>query len=168
MFSVGEKIIYGKKGVCVVKSIGSPGFSDGEDRLYYTLSPQNSTETIFVPVDSGVFMRPVITRAEALELIDRIPEIESGTELDVIITKKELPEFYKKFFETHSCEDLVRLILIAKRRTERANENKRKPSQTEREFIKGAENILYGELAEALGIGKGEVADLIADRTDKR
>ena len=49
-----------------------------KDRLYYILRPDGATEgTIFTPVDNDkMVMRKLLTREEAEELIDEIPEIE--------------------------------------------------------------------------------------------
>ena len=67
-------IVYGNEGVCRVEEIGTPKISGvDKHREYYTLAPIYREGKVFTPVDSKVFMRPVITREEALALIDRIP-----------------------------------------------------------------------------------------------
>ena len=76
MFSVGDLIVYSETGVCRVEQIGPPPFDPKAKREYYTLSPMNCRETIYVPVDTQVFMRPILSREAAEELIDRLPEIQ--------------------------------------------------------------------------------------------
>ena len=77
MFSVGEKIIYGENGVCTVEQIAPLSLSGSDkDKLYYQLSPYVGSGTYYAPVDSTAFMRPVISRDEALALIDSMPSIE--------------------------------------------------------------------------------------------
>ena len=76
MFSVGEKIIYGENGVCTVESIAPLSGSTDGDKLYYHLRPLIGSGKYFAPVDSGAFMRPVMSRDEAEALIDAIPDIE--------------------------------------------------------------------------------------------
>ena len=63
MFSVGDKIIYNESGVCTVETIAPLDLSDG--RLYYHLQPLVGSGKYFSPVDSGAFMRPVISQEEA-------------------------------------------------------------------------------------------------------
>ena len=46
-----------------------------KDKLYYYLAPLIGTGVYYSPVDSGAFMRPVISREEAEALIDAIPGI---------------------------------------------------------------------------------------------
>ena len=76
MYQAGEFIVYGTNSVCRVESIGKPPFETEEDTLYYTLVPVTGTETIYIPTDSPVFTRPVISREKAEELINSIPDIE--------------------------------------------------------------------------------------------
>ncbi len=67
MYQAGEFIVYGTNSVCRVESIGKPPFETEEDKLYYTLVPVTGTETIYIPTDSPVFTRPVISREKAEE-----------------------------------------------------------------------------------------------------
>ena len=66
MYSVGEKIVYGENGVCTVIKIAPLEISGAsKDKLYYYLAPLIGTGVYYSPVDSGAFMRPVISREEA-------------------------------------------------------------------------------------------------------
>ena len=77
MFQKDQWIVYGSTGVCRVAQIGPLKELSGADpdTLYYTLEPLCGTDIIYVPVDTQAFMRPVITRQQALDLIDRIPTL---------------------------------------------------------------------------------------------
>lgn len=167
MFAVGDKIIYGKSGVCEVKEVGHPDMVGlDENREYYTLMPVGSTETIFTPVDSNVFMRHIISREEAISLVERMPEIEKNTHMPEGAAK-ELPRIYDELFASHSCEDLVRLIVILHYRAVKAAENKRRMTQTDQSYMRGAEDVLYGELAAALGMEKQDLPDFIKEKIGK-
>ena len=162
MYAIGEAVVYGKRGVCVVKDIGRlnmPGID--RDRMYYTLRPMCAAETIYTPVDTPVFMRRVITREQALALIAQIPAIEGGLGLQPEMSGREMPEYYRGLLETHECADLVRLIVTVYARTQKAAQQKKKLRQTDQNFMRDAENILYGELSVALDIPKEQVPDFI-------
>lgn len=74
MSQVGELIVYGGTGVCRVEAVETPQQRGPEaGRQYYLLKPLYQDGTIRIPVDSKVFMRPVISRQEAEALIDAIP-----------------------------------------------------------------------------------------------
>ena len=156
MFEIGDKIIYGENGVCIVEKIapleiqGAP-----QDKLYYYLRPFIGSGTYFTPVDSNAFMRPVISRAEAEALIDSIPAIEPAICHDSRFNHVEA--FYKELFRQHTNEALVALI---KGLRERMGDKKNKSSRTEA-TMKRAKDILHGELAIALGIELSEVEDYI-------
>lgn len=74
MYQVGELIVYGGTGVCRVEAVETPQQRGPEaGRQYYLLKPLYQDGTIRIPVDSKVFMRPVISRQETEALIDAIP-----------------------------------------------------------------------------------------------
>ena len=76
MFQVGERIIYGSRGVCEIADVtclkreGIP-----KDRVYYVLKPLwNKDSTILTPVDNDrIIMRSLITKDEAEKLISEMP-----------------------------------------------------------------------------------------------
>ncbi len=152
MYEVGDKIIYGSSGVCVVTELCTPNFSREErGRKYYKLRPVYGTETIYAPVDTQTYMRPVITRAEADALIARIPEIAEQVCSSHSITA--LRQQYDEFFRGHDCEAYVGLIkgIYSKGRTGK------KLGQTDQRYMKRAEDVLYGELAVALELTPAEI-----------
>ena len=109
MFETGEMIVYGGEGVCVVEDIGSPNVSGAnKDRLYYTLSPLYRTGRVFAPVDTPVFMRPVISRDEAIDLIRTMPKVTG--ELYENSNLRFLTEHYQQTIQSYSCAGLVKLI----------------------------------------------------------
>ena len=80
MYPEGTLLVYGRNGVCKVLSVGEAPFRGADPhRLYYTLSPLYGNETIYVPVDTRVLLRPILTREEAEALIRSIPSIQAQT-----------------------------------------------------------------------------------------
>ena len=110
MFQKGDLIVYGNMGVCRVEAVEAPAGlpGAGEKKLYYKLDPVYETGTVYIPVDAKVFMRPILTHAQAEALIGRIPEIEEnpcgGKDQQM------LAEHYRSLMRTHDCDDLVQLI----------------------------------------------------------
>ena len=159
MFSIGDKIIYGENGVCTVSKIApldQSGASPG--RLFYHLEPLIGSGIYFTPVDSGAFMRPVISREEAEALIDAMPSIAPAICRDNRFNH--VDAFYKELFRQHSCEALVAIV---KGLRERMNEKKTKSSRAE-STMKRARDMLHGELSIALGMEVSEVEDYIPSR----
>ena len=159
MFSVGDKIIYGENGVCTVESIGPLSMAGAsKDKLYYYLSPLIGSGTYFAPVDSGAYMRPVMSRAEAEALIDSMPGIQTAICTDNRFNH--VDAFYKELFKQHSCEALVSIVKGLK---SRMSDRKTKSSRAEA-TMKRAKDILHGELSVALDIDVKDVEGYIASR----
>ena len=159
MYTVGEKIIYGENGVCTVSKIGPLDMTGAaQDKLFYHLEPLIGSGQYFAPVDSGAFMRPLITRDEAEALIDAIPSIEPAICRDNRFNH--VDAFYKELFRQHSCEALVAIV---KGLYLRMKEKKTKSSRAEI-TMKRAKDILHGELSVVLGMDVGEVEDYIRER----
>lgn len=157
MYQPGEYIIYGTSGVCKVDAVGAPPFEDEKNRLYYTLSPIYGTETIYIPVDSTVFTRPVITKKQAEELVHMIPSVEVE-KLDAH-NPRTRGEHYEEVLNRHDCEDLVQLIKTV---YAKSMQNGRRVSQIDQRYKKRAEDLLHGELSVALGIPVSEVPNYIS------
>lgn len=167
MFHEGALVIYGNTGVCRVVSIGRLENVRGaqQDRLYYTLEPLYVAGTIYAPVDSPVFMRPVLSHDAAEEMIRKIPSIhaeECGGRDQRMLTDQ-----YRACFESHQCEDLLQLIKTIYAKSRQRASNGQKPAQMDQRFQKRAEELLYGELAVALGIDMEAVPDYIAERVSQ-
>ena len=159
MYAIGDKIIYGENGVCTVEKIAPLEMSGvSAEKLYYYLTPLTGTGTYFAPVDSGAYMRPVMSRAEAEALIDAIPGIAPAVCNDSRFNH--VDAFYRELFKLHTCEALVSIV---KGLRARMSERKTKSSRAEA-TMKRAKAILHGELAVALGMELGDVEDYIASR----
>ncbi len=156
MFEVGEKIIYGENGVCTVEKIAPLESAGG--KLYYYLTPYTGTGTYFAPIDTGVFMRPVMSREEAEALIDSIPAIEPAVCNDSRFNH--VDAFYRDLFKLHTCEALVSIV---KGLRARMSERKTKSSRTEA-TMKRAKDILHGELSVALDMDINEIEGYITER----
>ena len=118
MYQVGDLIVYGHSGVCVVseiKTIDAP-WAD-KDQLYYALEPAHGDYVVYAPVDScKVFTRLAISKDEANRLIDTIPSIEP--KIHHSLRPQDMAAYYTSYIESHDCADLIELTmsLYAKKR----------------------------------------------------
>ena len=156
MYAVGDKIIYGGSGVCTVEEICTPNFSRAErGRQYYKLRPVYGTETIYAPIDTAAFMRPVMSRQEAEALIGA-----AGCDSRSITM---LRQQYEEFFRAHDCEHYVSLV----KGVHSKGRSGRKLGQTDQRYMKRAQEVLHGELAVALGITLDQVPEYIRQAIEK-
>lgn len=167
MFAQGSLIIYGSTGVCRVEDTAPLAGARGaeKNRLYYKLVPVYGSGTIYVPVDTKLYMRPILTRAEAVALIRRIPTIDSDFEDNgdwhAVATS------YQACLQSHECEDLIHLIKSIYQKNQVSAESKKRPYKVDQEYRKRAEELLHSELAAALEIDVKDVPAFIAGELEK-
>ena len=168
MYQKGDLILYGGTGVCRVTDIVAKKFSRAEpEKLFYILTPLYQTGTITTPVDNGkVFTRPVISREEALDLIDRIPTIQAQAYHNQDL--QQLESHYKSELESHDCLDLLKLTMSTYQKKLEREQAKLKFGAVDRRYMERAEGLLFGELAVALGIGMESVRPFIEERLQQR
>ena len=96
MYCKGDYVVYGTRGVCQIGEITTLDLDNiPKDRVYYVLYPRNNGGKIYVPVDNADSrMRSIITKDEALELINQMPGIEPIS----VTNEKLLEEMYKKMY----------------------------------------------------------------------
>ena len=166
MYQIGDYVIYGSTGVCQITGIAERTARSGGCRKYYTIKPLYQTCMIYAPVDSDkLFMRPVISRDEAERLIDTIPGVQ--TEACESHVLKELVEHYESAMRSHDCGDLITLTMSIYAKKRVAQASGRRMGAVDTTFMKRAEELLYGELAVALGIPREDVPAYIAKRVGK-
>lgn len=163
MFKKGDFIVYGVTGVCEVMDITTINLPDvPKDKLYYVLRPYyHKGSKVFSPIDNEkTIMRRVISKEEAINLIDDIPNIQ-----ELWITNDKLrEEEYKEVIRSCKCREWIRIIKTSyTRRQERLNQGK-KTTATDDRYLKLAKDSLYSELALSLKISKDDVEQYIWSR----
>lgn len=163
MFEVGEFIIYGPQGVCKVADIGHlelPGIP--QDRLYYTLEPCHVLGgRVFTPVDNKkAIIRPIISRDEAMALIDDMENIET-----LWVSDERKREFaYKEAIRKCDCRELVKIIKTTFLRKKSRTAAGKRVTAGDEKYLHMAEANLYGELAVALDMEQDQVKKFIMER----
>lgn len=162
MYNIDEYVIHITGGICRIEDITSLNMSGADkNRTYYLLTPIKAySSKAYVPTDNDSTIRKIITKEEALSLIDEIPSI---PEME-IENEKQRENKYKEVLK--SC-DLRMLISVMKnlqnRKSKRLAEGK-KNTATDDKYYKLAEESLYSELAFVLGKDKSEMQSLVFER----
>lgn len=160
MFEIGEYVVCGNKGVCVVEEVTTLNISGvDKEREYYILKPlYMAGSTVYVPVDSAAkSMRRVLRRDEAQKLIKGIPDIP----LLVIANEKLSEQMYRECIKSNDCEELIKIIKTIYLRKQKRMQAGRKVTAVDAKYFHLAEDSLYGELAVALEMPKDEVESYI-------
>lgn len=166
MFSVGEFIVYGTTGVCRIEEICSLKMSGvSKDKLYYAMTPLESKGSkVYVPVDNEkAVLRPVLTKDEAVKLVEEIPSIG----LLWVADERQREEIYKKAYRTCDCREWIKIIkTLYLRKMSRIAEGK-KVTVMDGRYLSMAEERLYTELSLALDMDKEKVIGYIIQHVEQ-
>jgi len=137
------------------------------ERTYYVMTSVYQNITIFTPADNPkVFIRPILTREEAEQLIDRLPQLECEAYQGHAM--RDLVEHYESVMKTHSCTDLAALTKSIYNKKILAESQNKKLGAIDERFLQKAEDLLFGELAVVLAIPKDKVIEYITERNKEK
>jgi len=160
MFSIGQYVSCGNKGVCTIENVTTLDISGvDKKKMYYILKPYYmAASTVYVPVDSSTTsIRPILTREEAQELLKEI----QGIPMLTIQNEKLIEQDYKTAMKTNRPEEWVSIIKTIYARRQKRLQAGRKETAVDSRFFKLAEDNLYGELAIALEMPRSQVSESI-------
>lgn len=167
MFEKDQLIMCGGHGVCrVVNITGNPVDRLDKVRKYYVLEPVfQKGSTVYTPVDNDkVVMRRIMNKEEAEELAEQVGQIETVW----IQEEKGREQMYKDAIRTYDCHSLVQIIkTLYLRKQDRLKEGKKVLSSDE-QYLRKAEELLYGEMSLALSIPKEDVESYIKKAVHKQ
>lgn len=166
MYQVGDWIYYGNVGACQVTDVAVRKIAGMEqEHLYYTLRPLDDDCSISTPADTGkIFMRPIISKDEAEALIETIPSISADAYYNPV---KQLSDHYEQTLNSHDCGALIKMTMSIYTKKKEVALQKRKLGAVDEKFMRRAEDLLFGELAVALGIKRSQVPSYIAAKVEK-
>lgn len=159
MYQIGDYVVKSANGVCKINDINQQNFLGKEKKLCYQLMPLTDEKaTIYVSVEKADrSIRAVLTKEEAQNLIQKIPEIKEPW----IYNEKERERNYKEAIQSNNPERLIGIVkLIYQRKQGRQKQGKKVPTVDER-YFDIAENRLYSELELVLGKNRNEIYELI-------
>ena len=162
MHGIGEKIVYGGAALMEIIDVREESFSD-IPRKYYVLRELSSSakSQTFIPVDNEkltALMYPVISKNEAEALLSRVSSIQC---LEWHHDNRIRAEKFREIIESGNREEIIALIKTVHEKSRLNKKEGKKNSLSDEKALKKAENLLYSELAEVLGITEAEAADAL-------
>ena len=161
-YEIGDLVSKPVTGICKIEDILYLTPQDERNKkLYYLIKPvEDEKEKIYIPVsNSDSRLRLCLTKDEAWNLIERIPEIPTAW----INNEKLREQNYKEAVKANDPETLVAIIKMIYQRKEKRLAQGKKCTATDARYFQIAENLLYMELGVALGKPKQEVCRTIID-----
>ena len=170
MYAPGSLVVY-RHHVCEVAAVRED-YYDGKDYLELHALFQNSLK-LFVSAEEAHLptLRPVMTKKEALALVDSIADAdgidESSFELGAntpTVLERRVREEYDRRLKTFAPEDLVPIMKSVHERTVRREGAGRQITATDKKYFDLAEGLLCDELSVSLGIPRENVKDFLVER----
>lgn len=160
MFQVNDWIVYGTSGVYCVVNTDLPDPTGAEkDRRYYELQAAKQKCRTYIPMDTPIRMRPVISKDQAEEIINKIPE------LDVALCsergKNAAEKYYRELLQNSDCETIVGIVHCLSQRRRDLLKAGRHMSYTEEKYLRRGRDLLDSEFSIALGIPEDQVQSFV-------
>lgn len=162
MYEIGTLVLYEKRGVYKIESVGAPPVRETSGDYYKLCAVfSNSNEIIYTPVDMISCMRPLISGSEAVHYLELFSQLEPH----VFRTSKttELTAHYQSMLASHKVEDCLLLIKEIQIKQKEMVRQKKRLGQMDTQYLKLAEKLICEEFAVALDT----TPDLIRERLYK-
>ena len=158
MYAIGEYVVHPGQGVCQVKDV-----TESPDAVYQ-LMPVGQRHPVHIsfPVANEARLRPVLSRSEAEDIIERYPAIE--VEQFQARNNALEEEHYRNEMRQGSCLDSVRIVKTFRARIADLSARNKKPPVAYERILKEARERSAAELAIALDITPEDVALLFEQR----
>lgn len=159
MFCIGQTVLYGSNGVCVVDDVTEKRI--GKTKMqYYVLKPLcNNTSTLFVPTANQQLvskMRRILTEDEAEAILRDLPPCGDWND-----NKQERSEQFRAIITEGSCVELIRLIRLVRTHEQEQLAGGKRLHITDERFLKEAEKMVCEEFSLVLHISRDEVLERI-------
>ena len=159
MFCVGQTVLYGSNGVCMVDDVTEKRI--GKTKMqYYVLKPLcNNTSTLFVPTANQQLvskMRRILTEDEAEAILRDLPPCGDWND-----NKQERSEQFRAIITEGSCEELIRLIRLVRTHGQEQLAGGKRLHISDERFLKEAEKMICEEFSLVLHISRDEVLERI-------
>ena len=159
MFSVGQNVLYGTNGVCVVEDITEKQVGK-VSMEYYVLKPlATDSSTLFVPTHNEELVkriREVLNKDTIDSILSNLPDIGEWNE-----NKQERSDNFKSIIAGGDCVELIRMIRLINAHSDELAENGRHLHMSDERFLKEAEKMVSEEVSLVLDVDKDTAIELI-------
>ena len=155
MFERGQLIIYGGNGVCKIEDIVVRETPILGQRETYVIRLSTGL-TAYIPIDSPVYMRPLITKEEALAVIRDFSDVQPKA--IPASNSKALADQYRGIIGRHDPWEMISLYKLLRQKLLQAIRDGKKPGTMDERFSAQALDAVLEELGAVLGKTKEELA----------
>ena len=159
MFSVGQNVLYGTNGVCVVNDITEKKVGK-VSMEYYVLKPLDTNfSTLFVPTNNEALVkkiRGVMTKDMINGVLSNLPEPGEWND-----NKQERSEQFKAVISNGDFTELIRMIRLIYKHSDELSELGRHLHMSDERLLKEAEKMVTEEIEFVLDVDKQQAIEMI-------
>lgn len=166
MYKIGDKVVDKTGKIFEVDTIEEKNFGSKSEQ-YFVLRPCfkynfNPGYHLFVPVSKEELLRPVLSKEEALSLIDSINTLDTYSD----VSPKDRKIYFQKILTNGNRIEILKIIkTLYEYREERRKMNK-PLSEFDRRLLKDLTDLMHNEFSLALSIPVADVERFINERID--
>lgn len=160
MFQQGQQVIYGGNGVCRIEEIIERDIGVLGVKQVYVIRLATGL-TSYVPVESNVFMRALITPEEAEQVLADYPSI--GIRTFAGSNSKALSDQYRAIIARHDPREMLCLYKSLHNKVEQAQIAGKKPGTMDERFASAALDQVAQELSIVLRRSMQEICTQLLD-----
>ena len=164
-FDVGQYVVYGTNGICIVDSIELMSFTPGQPKeMYYVLRQNKHSETcFFVPFKNEALLSKLREPMRREDIEDMLMGL-ADDDVKWVSDRRARGDYFKSILNEGVSGHLLNMIIcIYEKKRELARQGK-KLSVTDTTTLRSAEKLLEEEFAWALEITPQEVPAFIRKR----
>lgn len=158
MYNINDYVVY-QYWVCKITDITKLDYSDmgfDKDNTYYIMNSLFEKETFYIPTQNQASIRKPLTKKQAIELIDLMPNITP--------ISKAIDEEYRNEIHHYNCYSYSKILKTVHQKSEALNKIGKRLSIVDSKYQHTAEKYLFDELSFALNIEPKMVDNYIKRR----
>ncbi|MBE6124592.1 MAG: hypothetical protein E7184_03605 [Erysipelotrichaceae bacterium] len=165
MFKIGDVVVYKNSVICKINGIEKISLGK-EEKEYFVLNYlyRNVPTRIMLPVDNCLQIRPIMSKKDAISLIELMTKSKNIWVNDNKVRK----EKFLKIISDNNKEQLCSLLHTLYIKKKELEQNKKNLNLTDKSIFEAAEEIIFGEIAASLNIDIKDVLTYIDNYLNKK
>lgn len=170
MFEVGDKVVHNDYGICQIIGITARRFPGQDRQDYYEMIPLRDDgfgTRFFSAVGLEGKLRKPMSREQILFMIDSMlsaDPLRIETTGNRALDMENIRSAYDTLLRSCDPQDWVILLRTIYRKGQLLSARRKRISEFESHTREASERLLYGEIADVMGIPVNEVESFITDR----
>ncbi len=162
IFKIDDYVMYMSKKIYRITNIEKKNFS-GEEKEYYLLKDNSSSETIYLPIDNELALkniRHLLSKKEITKILKDVP----NHSFEWNSSYKDRAAFYNTLLKENNVSKLIAICKTIKNKNDEFKANKKSLPNLDLSFYKTIKQTIHDEFSFVLGIPHSEIEEYILNK----